>query len=109
MTRLYLNMWTLQLVTKSGRPAPTPPSRAELQQRARSAAAMRQAKALAKTCGVEIEREDAGAYWVTHDAFTDTDDDPLEGSHFCSDGAEVLEAVRIYAEAVAKKAEAPAA
>lgn len=64
--------------------------------RARSAGAMRKAKALAEKHGIEIEREDVGAYWVTHPQFSDADNDPLEGSHFCSDGAEVLQAVEVY-------------
>jgi len=80
--------------------------KARAQERARNASAMKKAKKLAATCGVEIEKEGAGAYWVTHPDFLDSGDDPLEGSHFCSDGAEVLAAVEVYAAEVAKRSKA---
>lgn len=106
--RLYINMWTLKPCTKAGKPLapPTPP--AVLAERARSGAALRKAKDLAEKFGIEIEKEGPGAYWVTHDDFTDTGEDPLEGSHFCSDGAEVLAAVQTYVDTITKIASAAA-
>ena len=57
------------------------------------ARAMKEAKALAATIGVEIERDTAGGWWVTRPGM---DPDPLDGNHFCSTGNEVLEAVKVY-------------
>lgn len=65
--------------------------------RGKSGAAMRKAKTLAQAHGIEIDREEAGRFWVTHPDLVDTDRDPLEGRHFCTDGEEVLEAVQVYA------------
>lgn len=65
--------------------------------RARSAAVLKKARALAAKHGIEIEREDADAYWVRHPSFRhDEINDPLNGNHFCSDGHEVMEAVQVY-------------
>lgn len=68
--------------------------------RGQSGAAMRKAKALAALHPrINIEKEAAGAYWVTCDLWDDDEADPLYGSHFCSDGQEVLEAVNVYVNA----------
>ena len=59
------------------------------------------ARRLAAKHGIELERERDG-YWVTHPDFDDGDDDPLQGSHFCVGGSEVLEAVEAYATVLAR-------
>lgn len=73
-------------------------------ERNKSYAALRKARELAAKHGIEIEKEDSNAFWVTHPSLTDTDTDPLEGNHFCSDGQEVLAAVEAYVEHLAKGA-----
>lgn len=59
------------------------------------ARAMRKAMALAREHGIELERDRDGR-WVTLPTLADTDDDPLEGSHFCVGGHETLQAVEAY-------------
>jgi hypothetical protein len=54
----------------------------------------RQAQALAKKHGINIEREDRDAFWVTCPALAH--DDPHEGAHFGSDWTEVLSMVEDY-------------
>lgn len=93
--RMFINMNTLQIITKPARPVKP----AYLKEAARvSRNALARAKRLAAVHGVDIERESADAYWVTHRDLTDTPNDPCEGSHFCSDGTEVLQTVERYAE-----------
>lgn len=58
---------------------------------------MRKAKALAAQHSITIERDRDG-HWVTHSTLTDSDNDPLEGNHFCVGGWEVLEAVQAYVD-----------
>lgn len=77
-------------------------------ERAGNASKARQARALAARFGVKIERESAGAYWVTHPQFSGSAD-PLDGSNFCTTGAEVLAAVEAYAVHLARHEGSPVA
>lgn len=60
--------------------------------------ALAKARRLAAKHGIEIEREDRDAFWVTCPALEH--DDPLEGSHFATDGTEVLQNVEAYVHAL---------
>lgn len=71
------------------------------QEAARSAGGMKQAHALAAKHGISIDKDSAGGWWVTHPKLSG-DADPLDGANFCTDGREVLEAVRCYADHMAK-------
>lgn len=62
---------------------------------AASTNALRRAKKLAEAHPRIIIDKDREAYWVTCDGL-EGDEDPLEGSHFCVGGQEVLEAVEAY-------------
>lgn len=73
---------------------------AMVEERRKAKSAMAKARRLAAKHGIELERDRDG-YWVTHPRFRDDDNDPLQGSHFCVGGVEVLEAVTRYAEALA--------
>jgi hypothetical protein len=79
-------------------PAELAQAKALAREKGLNSAALRKARALAAPLGVEVEKEDTGAYWVTCPALSDTGNDPLEGNHFCSDGREALAAVEAYAE-----------
>ena len=70
------------------------------QEAARSAGGMKQARALAGEHGIEIEKDAQGGWWVTHPKLTG-EADPLDGANFCTDGREVFDAVRCYADHLA--------
>jgi hypothetical protein len=62
---------------------------------------------LAKPHGIEVERDGASSYWVTHPDYLDSGNDPLEGSHWAASYAEAKENIGIYIEALsARKAAA---
>ncbi len=71
-----------------------PERRFDTQRKARE-----QAKAIAALHGIEIEK-DGRDFWVTHPDYLDQGNDPLEGNHFATSWAEVLDAVKVYAEAI---------
>lgn len=73
-----------------------------VEERRANKSAMAKARRLATRHGIEIERDNDG-HWVTHPRFTDGDDDPCSGSHFCVGGREVLEAVEAYVQALSKE------
>lgn len=86
-------------------PSKPKPDPAVQRDRALGASAMAKAKRLAAANGIDIEPDGRSAWWVTCDKFTE-DNDPLDGSKFCTDGREVLEAVETYVQALAAGSEA---
>lgn len=60
--------------------------------------ALARARRVAAPLGVDIERDSAGGYWVTHPDLDDKPEDPCEDAHFCGDGREVEQAVKTYAD-----------
>lgn len=98
MTRLYFNAYTGQFTTGQVKVAPKPePAR----ESGRDVAALNKARKLSKAHGIEVDKDSAGGWWVTCSKFTE-DNDPLDGSHFCSTGQEALEAVQTYVSELAK-------
>jgi hypothetical protein len=65
--------------------------------------AIGRARRAAARIGVEIERDPQGGYWVTHPDLADKPEDPCDGAHFCADGREVMETVRVYVDHFAAK------
>jgi hypothetical protein len=85
------------------KPAPVGPSPVEIQAAKLSKALLRKARMIARPLDINIDQDGRDDYWVTHFDFADDEDsDPLNGNHFCQGGAEVLAAVQVYAEALAK-------
>lgn len=98
MSRLYFNMNTGTFGTGAARAKPNP----ELAKaRGRALVTFNKANVLAKAHGIEVDKDSAGGWWVTCPALAG-DNDPLDGSHFCATGPEVLEAVEVYVAALAK-------
>lgn len=89
-----------------GVPTTKPKPNPELaRERGRSVAALNKARKLAEQHGIEIDKDSAGGWWVTCSKFTE-ENDPLDGSHFCVDGRDVLDAVETYVTELAKLAPA---
>lgn len=97
MTRLYLNMHTGKFQKSPTSKVPANPEIAS--ERGRSMASLNKARKLAEQHGIEIEKDTQGGWWVTCDKFT-PENDPMDGSHFCGNGREVLEAVESYVTAL---------
>ena len=98
MTRLYFNLETGRF--DKGAPRKVQPNPDLARERGRNVAALNAARKLAEQHGIEVDKDSAGGWWVTCSKFTEADD-PLDGSHFCNSGAEVLEAVQTYVAALA--------
>lgn len=99
MTRLHFNAITGKF---SAGPVQRKRDPEQARERGRSLSALNKARSLATQHGIEVDKESGGGWWVSCDNFT-PENDPLDGSHFCADGREVLEAVQTYIEALGKK------
>lgn len=66
--------------------------------------ALAKARRLAEEHGIDIEKDGAGEYWVTHPDLDGTENDPCEGNHFCCGGREVLQAVQAYVDYLKEQA-----
>jgi pyruvate/2-oxoglutarate dehydrogenase complex dihydrolipoamide acyltransferase (E2) component len=84
-------------VPKSKSPAQVAFSKAMKEERRLNKNAMAKARKLAEKLGVTIERDGVDGWWVSS-KLNDTDTDPLDGNHFCTDGREVLQAVETLAK-----------
>lgn len=98
MNRLHFNAYTGQFTTGQAKPKPNPELARE---RGRNVSALNKARKLAEAHGIEVDKDTAGGWWVTCSKFSEATD-PLDGSHFCEGGQEVLEAVQTYADELAK-------
>ena len=79
-------------VPKTKSPVQVALSVALLEERRLNRNALAKAMRLALKHGITLELDAQNGWWVGS-VLDDTDADPLDGSHFCSDGREVLAAV----------------
>jgi len=98
MTRLHFDAYTGKFTTGRGKSVANPELARE---RGRNMAALNKALKLAKANGIDVDKDSAGGWWVTCSKFTQ-ENDPLDGSHFCAVGQEVLETVQTYIDELTK-------
>ena len=84
-------------VPKTKSPSQVALSAALLEERRLNRNALSKAKRLAAKHDINIDLDAQNGWWVGS-ALDDTEDDPLDGNHFCSDGREVLAAVETLAK-----------